>query len=69
MRLDGTPVPGDGGGGVLLLGELRLTRPLARLLGAAGASRLVDAIDIRIARHRTRLGRLVPDGPAPRRFP
>jgi hypothetical protein len=66
---DGTPVAGDGGAGVLLLCELRLTRPLGVLLRAAGASRLVDAFDVRVARHRMRLGRLVPDGPEPRRFP
>lgn len=63
---DGTPVPGDRGGGVLLLAELG---PLGRLLGALGASPLVDALDRLIARHRGRLGRLVPDGPAPRRYP
>ena len=69
VLLDGTPVPGDGGGGVRLLSELRLTRLLGRLLRAAGASRLIDALDLRVARHRTRLGRFLPDGPAPRRFP
>jgi hypothetical protein len=66
---DGTPVAGDGGAGVLLLSELRLTRPLGWLLRVSGASRLVDALDVRVSRHRGRLGRLVPDGPAPRRFP
>lgn len=66
---DGTPVPGDGGGGVLLLSELRLTRPLGMLLLTLHASTLVDALDRLVARHRRRLGRLVPDGPAPRRRP
>lgn len=69
MLRDGTPVPGDGGGGVALLTELRLTRRLGRLLGRAGASPLVDALDALVARHRGRLGRFVPDGPAPRRYP
>jgi hypothetical protein len=30
---------------------------------------LVDALDKVVARHRSRLGRLVPEGPAPRRYP
>jgi hypothetical protein len=64
---DGTPVPGDGGGGLLLLSELRLTRPLGMLLRTLHASTLVDGLDRLVARHRRRLGRLVPDGPAPRR--
>jgi hypothetical protein len=59
-------VPGNRGGGVLLLIQLDLTRPLGRALRALGLSAFVDAADIFLARHRTRLGRLVPDGPAPR---
>jgi hypothetical protein len=66
---DGTPLPGDGGAGVVLLAELRLTRPIGRLLRVLHASRAVDALDALIARHRGRLGRAVPDGPAPRRYP
>lgn len=66
---DGTAVAGDHGGGVLVLTELRLTHPLGRLLERIGASRLVDAFDKRIARHRAGLSRLVPDGPQPRRYP
>jgi hypothetical protein len=66
---DGTPIAGDGGGGVAALGELRLTRPLARGLSLVRASGLVDAFDKRVARNRVRLGRVVPDGPAPRRYP
>ena len=69
VTADGAPVPGDRGGGVALLRELRLTRPLGRLLEAAHASPLVDAVDRLVARHRGRLGRFVPDGPAPRRYP
>jgi hypothetical protein len=66
---DGTLVPGDGGGGVALFAEVRLTRPLGRVLRAFRLSRLVDAFDKFVARHRSRLGRFVPDGPAPRRYP
>jgi predicted DCC family thiol-disulfide oxidoreductase YuxK len=66
---NGTPLPGDAGAGHELLRELRLTRPVASVIGALRASRLLDALDVRVSRHRSRLGRLVPDGPAPRRFP
>jgi hypothetical protein len=66
---DGTPVPGDRGGGVVLLAELRPTRPLGLLLRRLRLSALVDALDRLVARNRGRLGRFVPDGPAPRRFP
>ena len=69
MLRDGTPVPGDGGAGVLLLTELPLTHPLGRFLRALHASLLVDAFDKLVARHRSGLGRFVPDGPAPRRYP
>jgi hypothetical protein len=66
---DGTLVPGDAGGGVALFAELRLTRPFGRLLRALHASVLIDALDRLVARHRAGLGRFVPHGPAPRRFP
>jgi hypothetical protein len=66
---DGTPVPGDAGGGVALFAEVRLTRSLGRVLGALRASALIDAVDRFVARHRSGLGRFVPDGPAPRRYP
>ena len=66
---DGTPVAGDNGAGVLILSELRATRPLGRALARVGASPLVDALDKTVARHRSALGRIVPDGPAPRRYP
>ena len=69
VRRDGTAVPGDGGGGIELLAELRPTRRLGRALQRLGASGLIDALDRLVSRHRTRLGRLVPDGPAPRRYP
>lgn len=66
---DRSVLPGDGGGGVAALSEIRLTRPLGRALRAVHASPLVDALDELVAGHRGRLGRLVPDGPAPRRYP
>jgi hypothetical protein len=66
---DGTPVAGDSGGGVAVFTELRLTRPLGRALRALRASRLLDALDKLVARHRSRLGKVVPAGPAPRRYP
>lgn len=69
MRRDGTPVPGDEGGGVSLLRELRLTRPVGSLLQALRLSRAVDVFDKALARHRKQLSAIVPDGPAPRRYP
>ena len=63
---DGTPIAGDAGGGVVLLAEVRLTRPVGRALRA---SALIDALDRVVARHRLRLGHFVPDGDAPRRYP
>jgi hypothetical protein len=66
---DGTPVPGDRGGGVALLAELRVTRPLGLALRALRLSAAVDALDRLVARHRSRLGKLVPDGHVPRRYP
>jgi hypothetical protein len=66
---DGTAIAGDAGGGVALLTELALTRPLGRFLAAVHASPLVDACDKLVAHRRGRLGRFVPDGPAPRRYP
>jgi hypothetical protein len=66
---DGTPVRGNGGGGVLLLRAVRVTRPLGRLLNALGLSRVVDVLDDLLASQRRRLGRFVPEGPAPRRYP
>ena len=66
---DGTPLPGDGGAGVAALDELRLTQPLGRLLRSLRAAPLVDGFDALVSRHRSRLGRVVPDGGAPRRYP
>jgi hypothetical protein len=66
---DGTPVAGDRGGGVMLFAEMRPTRPLAYALRTLRLSVLVDSLDGLLARHRGSLGRFVPDGPAPRRYP
>lgn len=66
---DGTPIAGDAGGAVALFAEVRLTKPLGRVLRALHTSALLDALDKVVARHRSRLGRLVPEGPAPRRYP
>lgn len=66
---DGTPIAGDAGGGVALFAEVSLTRPVGRVLRTLHASALLDALDKLVARHRRRLGRFVPEGPAPRRYP
>ena len=57
---------GFGAGIPRLLGTIRLTRPLGRLLSAVPAGAL-DAGYRLVARNRGRLGSRVPDGPAPRR--
>jgi hypothetical protein len=69
VHRDGTPVRLGAGGAVRLLVELRLTRRLGRALEALGASGLLDAFVRLASRHRARIGRVVPDGPAPRRYP
>jgi predicted DCC family thiol-disulfide oxidoreductase YuxK len=59
-------------GGAAARGALELvpaTRPLARTAEALHAQRAADTLYCFIARNRDRLGRLVPDGPAPRRYP
>ena len=61
-RHDGTLV-GFGAGVVSLLAAMRLTRPLARL-AAFVPDRLLDATYGVVARHRSVLGKLVPDVPA-----
>ncbi len=66
---DGTPVEGDLGGGVLLLTEVRLTRPIGRALGLLRLSAVIDVLDKILARYRKSLSWFVPDGPAPHRFP
>ncbi len=64
---DGT-LAGYGAGLPSLLRGMRRTRPLGRLLGLVPAG-VLDAAYRLLARNRGRLGKLVPDGPAPRRVP
>jgi hypothetical protein len=52
-----------------VLCELRLTRPLGLVLRVLRAGALVDGLDKLVARRRGALGRFVPEGPAPRRYP
>jgi hypothetical protein len=47
---------------------MRLTRPVAPLV-ARVPERALEVLYRFVARNRSRLGRLVPNGPAPRRFP
>ena len=64
---DGSIV-GYGAGAVRLLCTLHLTRPAGRILDAV-PDRALDAAYRAVARRRSFLGRIVPDGPAPRRYP
>jgi hypothetical protein len=59
---------GDGTGGIDLLRMMRLTRPIARILGLVPRPAL-DAGSRLVARRRNALGQLVPDRPGPRRYP
>lgn len=65
VRPDGSLV-GYGAGLPELLLALRRTRTLGRLLAVVPV-RLLDAAYRLVARNRRSIGRLVPDGPAPRR--
>lgn len=66
-RTDGS-LAGYGVGVPELLSSTRLGRPAGRLLGLV-PGRWLDAAYRLVARNRGRIGRLVPDGPAPRRSP
>ena len=66
---DRTPVPGDEGGGLMLLVEMRLTRRGGRVLRWLQLSPVIDTLDRLLARHRKHLGRFVPEGVAPLRYP
>ncbi|HEU5263154.1 MAG TPA: DUF393 domain-containing protein [Gaiellaceae bacterium] len=59
---------GYGAGAPALLQAMRATRPLGRLLGRIPEPMLDRAYGL-IARNRRTLGRIVPDGGAPRRYP
>jgi predicted DCC family thiol-disulfide oxidoreductase YuxK len=66
LALPDGSLAGRGAGGPALLRTMRLTRPAGRLLALVPAAVLDTAYDV-VARNRGRVGRLVPDGPAPRR--
>lgn len=68
LALDDGSLAGYGTGGVELLGAMRLTRPAVRVLRHV-PDRALDVLYRSIAGHRNVLGSLVPDGPAPRRYP
>ena len=67
VRRDGS-LTGAGAGLVDLLDALRWARPAAAVV-ARIPERALEWLYVLIARNRSRLGRVVPDGPAPRRFP
>jgi hypothetical protein len=54
---------------VAFFSEISLTRPLGRLLHVLRLSPVLDTLDRFVSNYRTRLGRFVPEGPAPRRYP
>jgi hypothetical protein len=57
------------GGGVALLAEARLARPVVRLIKAVRATRLIDALDELLAAIAQHLDDSCPSGEAPRRYP
>ena len=66
---DAALIAGDEGGGVALLVELQLTRPIGRLLQTLRLSPIVDMLDRGLTRARKQWGRFVPEGAALRRYP
>ena len=66
---DGSAVAGKDGGALVLLAEIPLTSWIASALVWTGLSPLVHRLEALIARHRGAMSRVVPDGPAPSRFP
>lgn len=66
-RRDGS-LTGYGSGISEVLAAMRGTRLVGRLLGRVPGT-VLDWLYALIARNRSTLGRLVPDGPAPKRFP
>ena len=67
VRLDGSVV-GYGSGASELLSSMSLTRGLGSIV-ATVPDRALDAVYRAVPRRRGRIGRLVPRGPAPRRYP
>jgi predicted DCC family thiol-disulfide oxidoreductase YuxK len=68
LALPDGSLAGHGAGGVELLRALRRTRRASRVLEHV-PRRALDALYRGVERRRGLLGRLVPDGVAPRRFP
>ena len=68
LALPGRGPVGYGTGGRELLAALRLTAPLGRALRVVPDG-VLDAAYRLVAGNRSRLGRLVPDRPGPRRYP
>ena len=66
---DGTPVAGNKGGGVAMLALFPLTRPLAFVLRLFRLSPLIDWADDVLSGQRGRLGKVIPEGSEPRRYP
>lgn len=66
---DRTLVAGDNGGCVMLLAAMRLTRWAGRGLRWLRFSPVIDALDHVLGRYRKHLGRFVPEGAAPLRYP
>lgn len=64
---DGT-IAGRGSGGAALLESMAVSRPAGRALALVPARVLELGYGL-VARNRGLLGRFVPDGPAPRRYP
>ena len=52
-----------------MLALFPLTRPLAFLLQVFRLSPLLDWADLKLSAQRGRLGKVVPEGSAPRRYP
>lgn len=69
VRRDGTLVAGDDGGGVALMIELQIMRPIGLVLRALKLTLVIDVLDKLLARLRGQLSRFVPEGSAPRRYP
>lgn len=66
---DRTLVAGNDGGGVVLLSAMQRTRWGGRVLRWLRLSSVVDVLDNGLARGRKHLGRFVPEGVAPVRYP
>jgi len=56
-------------GGVALLGHMHMTRPLARRLQRPRIEGALARLDNLVAHHKSRLGKVVPNGPGPYRYP